>query len=626
MGLGNCTINSSSVEVTPSQALGSSVANQVLTITPNQGFRVAAADFTNNTGTLPSSINSITLSDSGVAYAANNTVLVTVDLEDNFNPGTSDHVVTIDIDGKATPEGDIPKTLSGSYSVAVTNVAAVASGTYSATGSTGQQKDLFQITVNATSGNYFFDINDIKVDVITGNISDYVVVKTPNGTGTSFTSCTIDVDGIIPQQTRTGDVIAITADAISIPAPPNNITAYSMELSDMPYTFTKRHITVYGSIGAKFKLQVKNTGVDNTSGTSDDYCYNFTTKLFQASTVDSGELTIDSSGQHTTMFEFPVILGDDTYTFTISAVSPTTLNLTNQTSSFTINRRGFKKVQVAATTARSLTGTTITYSDLNNATITHTGNNAIHGQAGQINDTDLQGTFNFNIRLEDNEEFGFSTTNATTLALNSSHFNQTGNASITAVTTSATVNNSGTTKRIDITGTGWYNNEFGTSDTTITFPIDNYTEIPGSGLPGGGNSNVLTIGATQYADISSGNALLIFPSGVIQGVTGTTSGSTTITYTLSGIQISYPDLPNFVDSLGDVTITADSITGTQTTAKFNSATYTTVITSFNVSNAGTANSVATYDVTVTVTNFSPAVASGDKLRIRVDFDFENDFS
>ena len=36
MGLGNCTINSSSVEVTPSQALGSGVSNQVLTITPNQ--------------------------------------------------------------------------------------------------------------------------------------------------------------------------------------------------------------------------------------------------------------------------------------------------------------------------------------------------------------------------------------------------------------------------------------------------------------------------------------------------------------------------------------------------------------------------------------------------------------
>ena len=121
-------------------------------------------------------------------------------------------------------------------------------------------------------------------------------------------------------------------------------------------------------------------------------------------------------------------------------------------------------------------------------------------------------------------------------------------------------------------------------------------------------------------------ALLLYPSGVIEGVTGRTSGSTTIVYTLAGIQISYPDLPSFVDSLGDVTITADSITGTQTTAKFDSATYSTNVTSFNVSNSGTYSAVATYDVTVTVTNFSPAVASGDKLRIRVDFAFANDYS
>ena len=85
MALNNCTIDSSSVVVTPSQALGSGVANQVLTIKPNQGFRVAAADFTNNTGSLVSGpIQSITLSDSGVAYADGNNVLVTVDLKDKF--------------------------------------------------------------------------------------------------------------------------------------------------------------------------------------------------------------------------------------------------------------------------------------------------------------------------------------------------------------------------------------------------------------------------------------------------------------------------------------------------------------------------------------------------------------
>ena len=114
MALNNCTIDSSSVVVTPSQALGSGVANQVLTITPNQGFRVAAADFTNNTGSLVSGpIQSITLSDSGVAYADGNNVLVTVDLKDTFNPGTSDHTATIDIDGNATRIKDIPKTISG---------------------------------------------------------------------------------------------------------------------------------------------------------------------------------------------------------------------------------------------------------------------------------------------------------------------------------------------------------------------------------------------------------------------------------------------------------------------------------------------------------------------------------
>ena len=535
-------------------------------------------------------------------------------------------MVTIDIDGKATPERDIPKTISGSYSVTVSNVTAIAPGNYSATGSTGQQKDLFQLQIDAASGNYFYDINDIRVVVATGDVSDYVIVKTPNGTGTSFTSCTVNVDAIIPQQNKTGNVITITASAIAIPVDTNNIDAYAIDTTDMSYAFTKRHITVYGDVGAKFKLQVENTGVDNTSGTSDDYCYNFTTKLFQSATTDSGELTIDSTGQHTTMFEFPVILADDVYSFTISAVSPTTLNLTNQSSSFTINRRGFKKIQVAASTARSLTGTTITYSDLNSNMITHTGANSIHNQAEEPNDSNLEGTFNFNIRLEDDQEFGFSTTSSSTLALNSSHFTETGDASIVEGTTSATVNNSGTTKRIDITGTGWYNNRFGTVDHTITFPIDNYTEIPGSGLPGGGNSNVLVIGTTQYADISDGNALLLYPSGVIEGVTGRTSGSTTIVYTLAGIQISYPDLPSFVDSLGDVTITADSITGTQTTAKFDSATYSTNVTSFNVSNSGTYSAVATYDVTVTVTNFSPAVASGDKLRIRVDFAFANDYS
>ena len=60
MALVNCTINSSVVAVTANQAV-SSTANQVLTITPDPGYVVAAADFTKQSP--PTGISSITLAD-----------------------------------------------------------------------------------------------------------------------------------------------------------------------------------------------------------------------------------------------------------------------------------------------------------------------------------------------------------------------------------------------------------------------------------------------------------------------------------------------------------------------------------------------------------------------------------
>ena len=209
MALTNCTINSTSVEVTPSQALGSGVANQVLTITPNTGYRVAADDFTNNTGSL-TGVTSITLANSGTAYAENNTVTVTVDLDDSFNPGTNNHTLTIDIDGAAVLEKDVPKTLSGVFNVTVSNATTAASNqAYSATDTSGTTKDLFTRTVTATSGNYFE--TDPTCVVATGDVDNYVITATPNGTGTSHTATTFDVDGIIPLITDTADVINITA-------------------------------------------------------------------------------------------------------------------------------------------------------------------------------------------------------------------------------------------------------------------------------------------------------------------------------------------------------------------------------------------------------------------------------
>ena len=95
MALVNCTINSTSFSVAKDQALTSLVSDKVLVITPNSGHVCAATSFIVD-GALPSGVSSINLSDSDVAFSNNNTVLVTIDLDDSFVP-SADTVITIDI-------------------------------------------------------------------------------------------------------------------------------------------------------------------------------------------------------------------------------------------------------------------------------------------------------------------------------------------------------------------------------------------------------------------------------------------------------------------------------------------------------------------------------------------------
>ena len=617
MALTNCTINSTSVEVTPSQALGSGVANQVLTITPNTGYRVAADDFANNTGSL-TGITSITLANSGTAYAENNTVTVTVDLDNSFNPGTNNHTLTIDIDGAAVLEKDVPKTLSGVFNVTVNNATTAASNqAYSATNTSGTTVDLFTRTVTATSGNYFEVAPTIEV--ATGNVDNYVITATPNGTGTNHTATTFDVNGIIPLITDTADVINIDARAVTIPAALNRINSYSINTSDAPYALTKRSLVVYGDVGAKFKVTITRTG--------DSHTYNFTDGDFTSSSTDSGNLTIASNGQHSQLITLPTVLADVTYTFTIAAVSPTTLNLT-QSNPFTINRRGFKTVTVNATSTSRGTfqSKTISYTDYANTTINHAGGaNAINGQSGSENNTNNSAEFNFSIVIDDDQAFTFSGANAlsNSMSLTSSHFSQSGDADIASGTTTATRaadSGSNANQLLTIAGSDWYNWQNGTSNSVITFNIDQFCDEGGSN-PGG--SNVLNIEDTHFQDITGGSLALLYPSGYIQSVTGRTSGSTTVTYTLSGVEFSGNDFPSYVDTSGDVTVTATSRTSVST-AKFNSATYTVNVTSFSVSNAGTSSRVLTMDITVAVTSFSPAVATNDDLGIKVMFAFAND--
>ena len=97
MALTNCTINSQALTKIGGQAIGSDNVN--LVITPNQHYSVKASNFT--VGSLPTGVDSITLTDTGVPGSFANTINVLVNLTDAFVMPASNTSITVDIDGGA---------------------------------------------------------------------------------------------------------------------------------------------------------------------------------------------------------------------------------------------------------------------------------------------------------------------------------------------------------------------------------------------------------------------------------------------------------------------------------------------------------------------------------------------
>ena len=79
------------------------------------------------------------------------------------------------------------------------------------------------------------------------------------------------------------------------------ITAFDLNLSDLPATSERRRFNISGSKGAEFKLEIK----DNTTG----YYYNFVTNAFQVA-VSSLEEQI-SNGSYSGDIVFPAVTGGD---------------------------------------------------------------------------------------------------------------------------------------------------------------------------------------------------------------------------------------------------------------------------------------------------------------------------
>ena len=319
MALTNCSINQGSIVVGASAAIGST-SNIVLTITPNAGYVLSESDFT--IASPPTGISTITKANTATAYAPNNTVSITCDLDDNFVVGTSDVTLTIDVDGAAILAQEKPISVSGTFTYSGTNTAVTSeTGSYTNSGFEGETEVVLTKTFTASSGYYF--TSDPTVTISAGSYNSNYSVS--NGSrvydsDNNLTAVTVTISYTYPSVDQTGHTISLVAAAVQIPTVTRLITNAST-------------ITNSFSGGTTRPLTVTSTTTDSNyaitiTRTSDNFTYDFTTDTFtSASTSDTG--SIGSTGVLQKDIIYPSASSGDTYNISVAGDGTTTLTTQN---------------------------------------------------------------------------------------------------------------------------------------------------------------------------------------------------------------------------------------------------------------------------------------------------------
>ena len=344
MALNNCTINSSSVTVTKDAVLGAT-AHQVLTITPNTGYVVQASDFANNSGTV-TGITSIALSNSGTAYAENNTVLVTCDL-DNTYTAAGNATFTIDIDGDALDIKGKPYTLAGTWdqivnaNVVASPVTGASGNAYSASGTYLEEDIIIEQTYTCASG-YYFSTDPVFTKSSVGIYADnYLVEKTYLSffSGTSYpTAIKYKVTWKNPGADVSGHNLDFSEGSVTQPGTQANlITGFVINTDGLSSSGETRTLKIYGNSGSSFRIFIRDDGATDPA----DTWYNFTTDLFSGSSESySDSFEIDSTGIYEMDIIFPAQDVNPTETYFISIIGGTS-PATNTTQGSVTNNDAF---------------------------------------------------------------------------------------------------------------------------------------------------------------------------------------------------------------------------------------------------------------------------------------------
>ena len=409
MALNNCTITSTSVTVTSNQAVGST-ANQVLVITPDAGYVVAAENFSKQSP--PTGIDTITLSNSGTAYADDNTVLVTCDLTNAYNPGTSSVTLTIDIDGDATDKKARPYTYAGTWDQVVNSNASagpitnLSGNSYSGSNTVNNSNLIFNQTYTAASGYYFSSPPTFTpTSVTTGGVSyaaNYVDTITPTAINVDglITAYNIKVSFITPEVNVSGHNIDVNEGVTAaISTSTNLITGVIIDDSSLSPAGETRDLKVYGTPGSSFRLFIRKEGATD----ADDSWYGFptdpttgVTSFSSSSSSYSSNYTIPSTGIGAGVYILRIFFDDvnlqNPQSYFISVIGGTS-PATNTTQGSSDNNDAFEITLTGAndiTVTTTATGTSLAAAYVNNVITANAADDPYDAFGNIVNAQDLK--------------------------------------------------------------------------------------------------------------------------------------------------------------------------------------------------------------------------------------------
>ncbi len=268
MAFDNFTVNVVSFSETAGTDWTIANPSVLLTITPDAGYTIIAANFSPITP-LPTYVSSVVFTQNGL----NVDCVITYD-SPSVMPSIN-VLISLCIQGYAS---ETPIIIAGTAeSGGITNVSMPAAGdlplSFSSSGTWDTSATVFTQAIVALAGYYFPTTPTLSISQ--GNRKNYTVTSVKSfDSGNRLVQVTFSVSYKFPADNVSGNTLILTANAIQYYDPPIKITSYQFNSTNVINAGGEtRTFTIYGIEGANWDLQCVytpgNINIVNTSGTID---------------------------------------------------------------------------------------------------------------------------------------------------------------------------------------------------------------------------------------------------------------------------------------------------------------------------------------------------------------------